>query len=284
MRIAFVGKGGSGKSSVSWLVSSVLAESGKRVLAVDADHNMDLAHILGVTVDDSFPTLHRAHEHFRAVVNQAEDRQWHNIVLDGRPLPHFTLSPKDTFTQAVTKEISPRLDLMVVGLGAADVLFSSRCAHGHSAPLKYYLPLLTLAQDEHCVIDGVAGVDMMNFGLFTGADAIVVVVEPHQNSIRVYREVARIAQQSNLPVFAIINKSRMNDVRSALVSELGDQLLGELPLDTGVIEYDFANVADVLKQTIQRAVQQLEQSVPSTTGLERLRAFESAKQGQQVSV
>mgnify|MGYP003893631969 CR=1 FL=1 len=47
MKIAFIGKGGSGKSTVSWLATQMLVSEGRKVLAIDADHNMDLVSLLG---------------------------------------------------------------------------------------------------------------------------------------------------------------------------------------------------------------------------------------------
>ena len=280
MKIAFVGKGGSGKSSISWLAVQTLLEQGKHVLAIDADHNMDLAHLLGQTVDSESPTLHRAHDAFRSAVEQTEDKQWHQIVLDGRDLPTFQLDPMDSFTTSVATQIRENLSSMVVGLGADDVLFSHRCAHGHSAPLKYYLPLLRTNKNQVAIIDGVAGVDMMNFGLFIGADAVVVVVEPHQNSIRVFREITRIAEQSNLPIFAIINKADLTASYAEIATELGDRLLGSVPLDTSLLTYDYASVANKTKATIQSVLTHL-QSIKQDTvvHLERLRKFETQRQG-----
>jgi CO dehydrogenase nickel-insertion accessory protein CooC1 len=40
MKIAFVGKGGSGKSSTSWLIIKTIEDMGAFVLAIDADHNI----------------------------------------------------------------------------------------------------------------------------------------------------------------------------------------------------------------------------------------------------
>jgi CO dehydrogenase nickel-insertion accessory protein CooC1 len=280
MKIAFVGKGGSGKSSVSWLATKYLIESGSQVLAIDADHNMDFAHLLGQSVDDSFPTLHRAHDTFRTVVHQEADTHWHQIVLDGRTLPCFRLNPMDTFTASVSTQIDDILTLMVVGLGAGDVLFSQRCAHGHSAPLKYYLPLLHTDTNQAALIDGVAGVDMMNFGLFVGTDAIVVVVEPHQNSIRVFREIARIAEQSGLPLFALINKADQTTPHTELTAEIGDRLLGTLPVDSGMQTYDYNAVSTHTKETIGTALTNLQSRTQTTSiHLSRLRKFEERRRG-----
>lgn len=47
MRIAFVGKGGSGKTTTAAVFSRYLGASGRRVVAIDADINQHLAQALG---------------------------------------------------------------------------------------------------------------------------------------------------------------------------------------------------------------------------------------------
>lgn len=277
MKIAFVGKGGSGKSSMSWLFSMVLKHAGKQVLSIDADHNMDLSYMLGVTVDEEFPTLHRTHDFFREHVGQIEDKQWRNIVLDGRALPTFRLSPKDPFTSQVTTALDTHHDLMVVGLGAEDITFSNRCAHGHSAPLKYYLPLLELSENEVCIIDGVAGVDMMNFGLLVGVDVIVVVVEPHINSVRVFNEVSRIAALSGVPVMALLNKAKSGTLRDEFVSKYELSLLGEVSPHEAILEGDSHKIDKDLQQDVLRMVALLENTKKSDDPVARLRQFEAMK-------
>lgn len=279
MKIAFVGKGGSGKSSISWLASEVLRADGSHVLFVDADHNMDTAHMYGAHIDDSFPTLHRAHDRFREFVGQKEDKRWHEIVLDDRPLPSFSLNPKDTFTDSVTWPMSPSLDLMVVGLGAEDVLFTSRCAHGHSAPLKYYLPLLRLGKEEACVVDGVAGVDMMHFGLYSGVDMIVVVVEPYPNSVRVFKEVKRIAQETGIPLVAIANKTDNKTTLPNLDTSEQALVIGAIPIDEGMRIYDFGSVREATKLAMREAIAWIRDRLDRTSGLARLREFEARRQG-----
>ena len=49
MKIAFVGKGGSGKTTLASLFARSLAASGAPVLAIDADINQNLAEALGGT-------------------------------------------------------------------------------------------------------------------------------------------------------------------------------------------------------------------------------------------
>ena len=61
MRIAIAGKGGSGKTSISGTMARVLGRSGRRVLAIDADSNPNLALTLGVPAErmNDLPTLSR---------------------------------------------------------------------------------------------------------------------------------------------------------------------------------------------------------------------------------
>lgn len=281
MKIAFIGKGGSGKSTVSWLAVQTLVSEGRKVLAIDADHNMDLVSLLGQRIDEGTPTMHRFHDAFRAEVGQKEDTRWQDIVLDGRALPAFTLSPKDSYTRAITLPVSSGLDLIAVGLGADDVLFSDRCAHGHSAALKYYLPLLDEGEDADVVIDGVAGADMMNFGLFLGADAVAVVVEPHANSMRVLSQVAGIAARTRLPLYVVMNKVGANpDLVAQIEREWGDRIVGRIPADPALLAYDAAALSPETRQEARamlgslRAATAADESDP----LERLRHLETERQ------
>jgi hypothetical protein len=52
--------------------------------------------------------------------------------------------------------------ISVVGLGQEDILYGNSCAHGLSNPLKIYLSLLDEGE-YNVIVDGVAGLDMVNF-------------------------------------------------------------------------------------------------------------------------
>lgn len=48
MKVAVAGKGGSGKTTIAGTLARLLAQDGRRVLAIDADANPNLAPTLGV--------------------------------------------------------------------------------------------------------------------------------------------------------------------------------------------------------------------------------------------
>lgn len=61
MNVAIVGKGGSGKTSISGTMARILARQGHEVLAIDGDPNPNMALTLGIPAQeiDSLPTLPR---------------------------------------------------------------------------------------------------------------------------------------------------------------------------------------------------------------------------------
>ncbi len=65
MKLAVAGKGGSGKTSISGTMARLLARSGHRVLAIDADSNPNLALTLGIPAErfNDQPTLPRGLVH-----------------------------------------------------------------------------------------------------------------------------------------------------------------------------------------------------------------------------
>ncbi len=275
MKIAIVGKGGSGKSTTSWLLSMYLSRM-YSVLAIDADHNMDLASILGFEVKDDTRTFHRAHSDFQHKVGLEQDTKWSRIVLEDRILPRFTFHPSDEFTQSISYEIDSHISLQVVGLGAEDILYSSRCAHGHSGPLKFYLPLLDEGENQ-VIIDGVAGADMLHFGLFCGVDALVGVVEPHINSKKVFEQLRVLAAKLDIPFYGILNKPRDNDLYHQIKQEYKDILLGEIPIDEAIIEYNFEGLDGNTNQALEDIWSELQSRYVKVDTLARLRDFESKR-------
>jgi len=275
MKIAFVGKGGSGKSSTSWLITKMLENMGKQVLAVDADHNMDLTSLLGYDYE-SIPLMYRTDKDFSSVVGKKQDATWGSI-LNNPDIENikFTVYPEDEYTASIVTPISENLKLITVGLGDPETLYAGKCAHGLSNPLKYYLGLLR-EKNAWAVIDSVAGIDMVNFGLFSGIDAMVCVVEPHINSVKVYKQIKEIARKTNLKLYIIINKPKDNELYRELVAENRDRILGELPFDEAIVNYEFDALSPETKNTLSGIVASLEK-VSRTDHLASLVAFHKEK-------
>lgn len=204
MKIAFLGKGGSGKSTMATAVVRHLAASGWSVLAIDADHNMDLSYNLGA--DPSLflgtdPDLIKTH------VGSTREETFAQALVRGKECDiSFALSPLDTFTAAMSVPLGDRLRLMTAGPHTDRVRSQEACSHSLAAPLKVYLPLLTLQPDEAVVIDERAGTDPVATGILASVDLAVIVREPTVNSTRVAEQIARELSLANIPHCTVDNK------------------------------------------------------------------------------
>ncbi|MCU0678124.1 MAG: AAA family ATPase [Candidatus Pacebacteria bacterium] len=244
MKIAFVGKGGSGKSALTWLFAETLAKQGKTVYIIDADHNMDTAATFGITIRGETQTFHRSHTTIKYLLGLQAEAQWQTLLQSPEypnaiPLNHPRLEPlwQDT--------TNARIRVGVVGLGADDILTSGKCAHGHSAPLKWLLPCLTPTANEVLLIDGVAGADMMNYGLFAGVDSLAIVAEHHPNSERVAEQIASLAEATKIPHLVIGNRSQPH-VTGTIVATITH--------DSNIASFDYSNVSAEQTSIIQRII------------------------------
>lgn len=277
MKIAFVGKGGSGKSSVSWLAVKTLEDMGSTVLAVDADHNMDLTSNLGLDPEKT-PLMHKTEREFMEHVGVLEEGKVSALLnKETSSLTSFTLSPQDSYTASITTKVSDRISLINIGLGAPDVMFAGKCAHGLSGPLKYYLGLLD-EKDDFVVIDSVAGADMLNYGLYAGIDAVIGVVEPHRNSIKVFEQIQDICRKSLIPCFVVVNKPTDNDFYKDFIAKNADKLLGEIPFDENVMNYDYTKVKDVTKQSMLSILEKVKK-LNRRGNLSTIKEFQDMKRG-----
>lgn len=244
MKIAFVGKGGSGKSSISWLIIKALEQTNKNVLAIDADHNMDLTSNLGCDPEET-PLMHKTDKEFMELSGlSCCDDEHHEHT---HKLPSFSVAPMDPYTTSISAKLSPNLSLINIGLGSPEILFQSKCSHGLSGPLKYYLGLLD-EKDAYVIIDSVAGADMLNYGLYAGIDAVIGVVEPHRNSVKVFEQIYSICKKTMIPCYAVINKPLDNEFYHTFKKDNHHLILGEISFDQAILDYSYDDISPSTKE------------------------------------
>lgn len=204
MKIAFLGKGGSGKSTMATALVQYLRARGIGVLAIDADHNMDLSYNLGAE-----PSLFLGGDpdRIKEYVGSARTGTYGEAlkVAKGQNVV-FSLSPIDAFTKSVSVELEDGLRLMTAGPHTERVRSQEACSHSLAAPLKVYLPLLKLNPNEAVVIDERAGTDPVATGILSGIDLAVIVQEPTINSKRVAEQIKKELEIAGVPHIVVDNK------------------------------------------------------------------------------
>ena len=108
--IGFLGKGGSGKSTMSTLLTKYLLETGNKVLAIDADHNMDFS--FNMEVKENIPYFGKSINHIKDFIGLEKDENYRtafSITLKNR----FNIFPNDLYTNEYVVKKSANLQVAV---------------------------------------------------------------------------------------------------------------------------------------------------------------------------
>ncbi|MGL4758033.1 MAG: hypothetical protein ACRCXZ_01755 [Patescibacteria group bacterium] len=274
MKIAVLGKGGSGKSTVSWLLSKYFSSIKKvKTLAIDGDHNMDLSTNLGFEIQN--PNYFKDFgSEFRKLANMPTKGMWKEYF--NNKVVNFSY-PEDSFINDYTYKIDSNLDLVIVGLGSDEVMENIACSHGLSAPVKYMMPTLDIKDDVVVIYDSVAGVDMLNYGLYFGFDVLLIIVEGHRNSIKVAEQIMHFAKIQGLNFQFIVNKFDIeNQLLSDFVIKYKENIVEFLEYDKGMRDYKFDEVEEKSIRKLDKINQELKK-FKSILPFEKLKSFELSK-------
>lgn len=231
MKMAFVGKGGAGKTTLAALVSRHLAAQGHTVLAIDADINQNLAAALGEDPDEAAlaPTLGEHLDDIKEYLRGANMR-----IASSAAMVKTTPPGRGSRLLRVVEDnpiwrwcVRPTVDgvrLASTG-GFADSDLGVACYHSKVGAVELILNHLVDADDEYVVVDMTAGADAFASGLFTRFDRTFVVCEPTVRSVGVYRQYLDYAADFGVAVSVIGNKVADEADEEFLRAEVGADLL-----------------------------------------------------------
>ncbi len=227
MKLAVTGKGGVGKTTVASLIIQHLAAGGKRVIAIDADPDANLASALGFAGADSITPIAEM-EHL------VEERTG---AKPGQSGSFFSINPKvDDLPEKLWLE-KGNIRLMVMGTVKKG---GGGCVCPESALLKNLVSHVVFYRDDIVVMDMEAGIEHLGRGTATAVDMVIVVVEPGRRSIETADKIRRLAADLGIVRIGIVG----NKVRGAGDEEFirenlaGLKVLGFIPYDGRLIEAD----------------------------------------------
>ncbi|HIS06808.1 carbon monoxide dehydrogenase [Lachnoclostridium sp. An196] len=226
--IAVAGKGGVGKTTLTGMLIQYLAEKKKGpILAVDADANANLNEVLGVEVEATLGDI-------REEIAKAE-------LAEKSPIP-AGMSKQDyaefKFDTALTEEDD--YDLLVMGhtQGKGCYCFVNGLLSAQVARRSQHY--------NYVVVDNEAGMEHISRGILPNVDIVILVSDCSRRGIQAVGRIARLIPECGLKpkkVGLIVNRAPGGVLSEGVQEEIqkqGLELLGVVPHDEGVYEYDSA--------------------------------------------
>lgn len=240
MRIAFVGKGGVGKSAIAGTFARMLARRGEPVLAIDSDPLPGLAYSLGLEISDAplpdeaieeRPEGERPRWRLRTGLSAADAiEQYAAVAPDGIRFLQFGKHRRD-----------PR------------DLFRSQVA--------FRQILRELPEDRWNVVGDLPGGTRQAFtGWGDYARTVLIVVEPTAKSLLTARRLSRLSLDEEHPrrIVAVANKVREEGDVEMVAKRTGLEVIGAIPWDEALAEAEQKMAAPIDLAPDSAAVQAVE--------------------------
>lgn len=229
MRIAISGKGGTGKTTLSAALAGCYAVEGRRVLAVDADPDGNLANAIGISQDVAAQIVPVS-----KMKELIEERTGTSRDVSG----FFKLNPS-------VVDLLDRFGILFNGIRFLSIGTVEKGAGGCMCPanvlLRNLIQYLLLDKDDGVLImDMDAGIEHLGRATVSCVNALIVVVEPGQRSVQTARSVERLARDIGIKnIFVVCNKIRSSHEYSILTNSLqGLKMLGYISYNEELIEQD----------------------------------------------
>lgn len=222
VRVVVTGKGGAGKTTLCAALARTLARNDRRVLAVDADAQLNLAAALGMPRSDA-----------ENLVPLSQNADYVAEKTGARPgegyAPLFRLNPDvddvvDRFGQHAPDGVRFLAMGTLSGAGAG-------CLCPENTLLTETIRAIALRPHEAIILDTQAGVEHFGRAIARGFDHAVVMTDPTYSGLGVALVAARLARDLGIPgVHLVVNRVRGAADRMRVEDDL--QARGDVAFDS----------------------------------------------------
>lgn len=234
MKIAISGKGGVGKSTLAAALALLMARQDRRVLAIDADSDTNLAAALGISREDQHKIIPVA-----AQVALIEERTGAKVKQYGQI---FKLNPE-------VSDIADKYATLVNGvallvLGAIDK-GGGGCACPENVLLRALVTDLVLYKNEALIMDMEPGVEHLGRATAHGVDVMLIVVEPGQRSIDSTHRILGMAEEIGLKNIQLIaNKIKLAEDEKFIQDAFpAHDIFSFIPYSDQILQSDRAGIS-----------------------------------------
>lgn len=250
LRIAIVGKGGAGKTTIAGALARTLAARGLRVLAIDADPDANLASVLPLDGTERPVPLAQQGDLLRAASDE------HDL-----PPGLFLLNPD-------TRQLLPQGTVTWGGGQPLVALGWSKnggegCYCAEHALLRQLLSKASKAEADVTVIDSEAGLEHLSRGTIAGIDVALVVIEPGRRSLETAAAVRQLAASLDIAqVHTVVSGCRTPEEMTQVLEWLHDSPpLAIFPFDEAIRLADLYGTVPELRGEFLRAAETLAEAV-----------------------
>lgn len=229
MKIAISGKGGVGKTTLAGVMARILAADGRKVIAIDADPDSNLASAIGLPKE--------------------ELTKLSPIASKTSLIEERTGAKKGTFGSMF--KLNPKVDdlpdeMGVTYRGVKLILLGcipqggGGCFCPENVLLKNLIQHLFVQQKEAVIIDMEAGLEHLGRGSTGYVDALIIVVEPGQRAINTARQIKKLGEDLRIQRMMIVgNKVTSDQDRKVIEENLSDfSFLGHMSFNPKVLQAD----------------------------------------------
>ncbi len=206
MKLAISGKGGVGKSTIASALALLMSRHGRKVLAVDADPDANLASALGIPEEIQQKIIPVSRQ-----IALIEERTGAKVNQYGQM---FKLNPD--VSDVADKYATVHKDIALLVLGAVEK-GGSGCACPESVLLRSLITDLILYKDEALVMDMEAGIEHLGRATAKGVDTMLIVVEPGRRSVDCAQRIIQMSSEIGIRTIQLVaNKVTTADDESFL--------------------------------------------------------------------
>lgn len=223
MKIAVTGKGGVGKTTFSSLLAISLKRRGRRVTAIDADPDSNLAACLG----------HPSPESIRPLIELKDLIEERTGVKPGTTGGMFLLNP---FVEDIPEKYSVDIGGVRLLVAGAVKKGGAGCYCPENALVRALVSHLLLEPGTDLVLDMEAGIEHLSRGTVNSVDHLAVVLEPSNRSVETARRIHSLAAGIGIKsIWCVGNKVRGPEDEAFLLDSAPEfRFAGFIPFDDSI--------------------------------------------------